>query len=283
MGILATSMSAILVRWADAPATVNGFYRMTTAAILMSIPLVVQAKRQPLVFDRSVDSGLRRALAFAALGGVFFALNLSAWNTGALVTSAANVSLLGNTTVIWVPLAGMLFFKVHLRPAFWLGLVLALSGAFVILGRDLVAHPTLGIGDSFALLASLFYTGYMLIMERVRAMLSTLISWWVSTVASALTMLLLTLALREPLAGYAWTSYAIFIVTALVIQIGGFLSLSYALGHLPASLVSITLLIQPVITAFLAIPLLGQAIAPIQAFGSGLVLTGIVIAHRSRL
>jgi drug/metabolite transporter (DMT)-like permease len=174
-------------------------------------------------------------------------------------------------------------FKERLRPAFWGGLALALVGAVINLARDLLAHPTLGIGDLFALLASLFCTGYFITMERGRANLSTLVAWWISTMASALTLLALTLLLQQSFVGYAWTSYAIFVATALVVQIGGFLSLSYALGHLPASLVSVSLLIQPVITAFLAVPLLAQSIALVQAIGGIIVLTGIFIVHKSKV
>ena len=281
-GIVAASMSAILVRWANAPAAVNGFYRMAAAAILMTIPLVRQITRRSS--SQVVIQELRasRSVGLAAFAGMFFAFNLTLWNTGALITSAANVMLLGNTSVLWVPLAGLVLFKERLRPTFWGGLALALFGAVVILGRDLLAHPTLGIGDLLALLASLFYTGYLLTMERVRAKLSTLAAWWTATTASALTLIVLTLLLQQSLVGYAWTSYAIFVATALVVQIGGFLSLSYALGHLPASLVSASLLAQPVITAFLAVPLLGQSVGVVQAIGGALVLGGIFIVHKSR-
>jgi drug/metabolite transporter (DMT)-like permease len=59
------------------------------------------------------------------------------------------------------------------------------------------------------------------------------------------------------------------------------LAINYALGYLPATLVSPTLLAQPVLTALLAGPLLGEQIGSWQAVAGLGVLAGILIVHRS--
>jgi len=252
---------------------VIGFYRMTLAAMVMAIPFARATRRTPPA---------ARHVILAAIAGAFFGLNLWAWNTSAQITTAANVTLLGNLTVVWVPLVAMFLFKQKLRRAFWLGLVGAVAGALLILGQDLLAHPALSVGDAFALAASFVYTGYFFTMERARAGLSALVAWWLSTTTTALVMLALTLALGAPLTGFPLASYAIFAIMALVIQIGGFLSLNYAQGHLPAHIVSASMLAQPVLTALLAVPLLGQAIGLAQIIGGALVISGIFIVHQSR-
>jgi len=65
-------------------------------------------------------------------------------------------------------------------------------------------------------------------------------------------------------------------------QIGGYLAIGYALGHLPASVVSPTMIGQPVLTAFLAIFLLGEHLSSAQIIGGLIVLLGIFWVHRSR-
>jgi drug/metabolite transporter (DMT)-like permease len=69
----------------------------------------------------------------------------------------------------------------------------------------------------------------------------------------------------------------------LVSQVGGYLSIGYALGHLPASIVAPTLIGQPVVTALLAFPLLGEALRTQQWIGGLVVLLGIYLVHRSRM
>jgi drug/metabolite transporter (DMT)-like permease len=90
----------------------------------------------------------------------------------------------------------------------------------------------------------------------------------------------LSLALGQPLTGYPLASYLNLLAVALITQVGGYLAINYALGHLPASLVSPTLLGQPVVTALLAVPLLGEAITAVQVLGGVLVLGGIALLHR---
>jgi drug/metabolite transporter (DMT)-like permease len=288
-GILAVSMAAILVRWANAPATVMGFWRMLIAALVMSIPFSRAIGKSPVISSEArnlradAKSSVTRHLPLAILAGFFFALNLAAWNMGALNTTAANVTLLGNLSVVWVPLATMFVFKRKLRSAFWLGLVCAMIGAIIILGQDMIAHPALGVGDLWGIASSFVYTVYLLAMEQARKQLSALVAWWTSTATSVIIMLALSLALGAPLTGYPLASFIIFAIMALVIQIGGFLSLNYAQGHLPAPLVAASMLAQPVLTAILAVPLLGQSLVLVQVIGGVLVLAGIVIVHRSRV
>jgi drug/metabolite transporter (DMT)-like permease len=63
----------------------------------------------------------------------------------------------------------------------------------------------------------------------------------------------------------------------------GYLAISYALGHLPASVVAPTLIGQPILTAILAIPLLGEIPAPIQWIGGAIALAGIYIVNQSHM
>lgn len=279
-GILAVSMAAILVRWANAPATVMGFWRMCIAALVMAIP--VYALRNTEHASRLTSHASGNAFPLAVLAGVFFALNLAAWNTGALYTTAANVTLLGNLSVVWVPLVTMFVFKQTLRRAFWLGLGCAMLGVVIILSQDLIAHPTLGVGDLWGIASSFVYSVYILTMEQARKHLSALVAWWISTATSALGLLVMSLGLGVSLTDYPLATFIIFAIMAIVLQIGGFLSLNYALGHLPAPIVSASLLAQPILTALLAIPLLGQSIGLVQLWGGALVMMGIIIVHRSR-
>ncbi len=267
-------MSAIFIKWANAPGPVNGFYRMTIAIAILALPVSWQAKRQAPFSPRH--------LWLAAFGGLFFALDLAFWNTSILITSAANATLLGNSSVLWVSLGAMIFFKERLRPAFWGGLLLALFGILIIFGQDYVTHPTLGYGDLLAIVAGFFYGAFFLVAERARDKLSSFIAWWVSSAASALSLLAISLAFGMPLTGYPITMWLSVIGLALITQVLGLLSVNYALGHLPASLVSPSLLGQPVVTAIIAVPLLGQPLGAVQMVGGLLALVGILIVHRSK-
>ncbi|MBN2148202.1 MAG: DMT family transporter [Anaerolineales bacterium] len=274
-GIGCLSFSAMFVRWANAPGPVMAIYRIGIATVLLT-PLYVRERRK---------AGLLlpgKVLLWPLLGGVLTALDHAVWNTSVLYTSAANATLLGNTAPLWVALFAWLVFREKLGSLFWFGLVLALGGAAAVLGSDFLHHPTLGWGDMLALVAGVFYAGYFLTTQRGRQGLATLPYVWVVNLSASISLLLISLVLRLPLAGYSTTTYLAFVGAALVSQVGGYLALSYALGHLPASVVSPTMIGQPVLTALLAIPLLGEGLHAVQWIGGITVLLGIYLVHRSR-
>lgn len=251
-----------------------GVYRLGIASLVMA-PL--------FIFRRWGKARLTKwALFFALLGGLLTALDHAFWNTAVLYTTAANATLFGNTAPLWVALIAWLIFKERLKPMFWIGLALTLTGAAIVLGSDFLLHPDLGTGDMIALGAAIFYGGYLLVTQRGRQHLDTLSYVWLVSLSSALILLGVSLGMELPLTGFSSQTYLAFLGAALVSQVLGYLAVAYALGHLPASLVSPTLIGQPVVTALLSIPFLGEVMSPAQWIGGVGVLAGIYLVHHNR-
>lgn len=273
IGILALSLSAMFVRWADAPGPITGFYRLFFAAFMLA-PFFVHRCLKNCTLNRT-------NIIFPILGGLFSAFDLAFWNTSLDYTTASNATLLGNTAPLWVALVAMLVFHEKLKKDFWLGLGLALCGAALVMSADFFIHPTIGIGDLMASAAGVFYAGYYLATQRGRRHLDPISYIWLVAVSASLGLLVINLALGFPLTGYTTQTWLVFLATALVSQIIGYVSVSYALGHLPASVVAPTMIGQPVMTTILAIPLLKEVPQPIQLLGGIAVLAGIYLVHQS--
>lgn len=274
VGILSLGFSAIFVRWADAPGPVASFYRMVVSVILLAWPFYWRVK--------TGGSLPRRGLRFAVLGGLFFAADLAFWSSGVILSGAANPTLLANTAPLWVGLGALFLFRERLDAMFWVGLLLAMAGAVIILGLDSLRAMSFGLGTLFGLFSGFFYGGYYLITQRGRETLDSLTYFWPAAVSSTLGLLVLNLALCQPLTGYSAFTYLNFFALGLVPQVLGYLAINYALGHLPASVVAPTMLGQPVLTAILAGPLLGEILSLWQVVGGIAVLAGVYVVHRSR-
>jgi drug/metabolite transporter (DMT)-like permease len=272
-GIVCIAWSAIFVRWTDIPGPASAFYRMLIPAVVLLPTLATNRKRE------RIDG---RTWLIIGLGGLFFALDLALYNTAILRTSAANATLLGNNTPIVVGLLTWMVFRRRPQPAFWLGLVLAIGGSVVILWGDLARHAQFGVGDIMALGAAACFAVYLLATEKVRTTTSTLTFLRLSMIATTLVLLLLNFAmgisLRVPHRHTWWALLGL----GLVSQLGGYLALTYALGHLPATITSISLLTQGPLTAAMAAVLLGEALTLAQIVGGALVLFGVGLAHRQR-
>jgi len=270
-GILCISWSAIFVRWTDIPGPASAFYRLLIPSVVL-LPT--------FVFDREKPRLSLRTLGIISLGGLFFALDLGFYNTSILQTSAANATLLGNNTPIAVGLLTWFVFGRRPSLAFWLGLALAVSGSLVILWSDLARHPKFGLGDVFALSAAACFAVYLMATEQVRTHTSTLVFLRLAIFSSTIFLFLFNFVLRVPLGVPNARSWAALLGLGLVSQLGGYLALTYALGHLPATITSVSLLSQGPLTALLAAILLGEPLSTAQIIGGILVLAGVGLANR---
>ncbi|MBS1248674.1 MAG: hypothetical protein MAG431_00233 [Chloroflexi bacterium] len=280
IGILSLGFSAIFVREAGAPGTVTAFYRMAIGSLAMTVPFGVHRHRQG---EEGAGRSLPRpALGTAMLGGVFFAADLTLWATGIVISGATIPTLMANTAPLWVGLGAWWMFKEKLPPKFWGGLALALVGAGVLLGHDFSRSASFGMGSLLGLGAAVFYGVYLLATQPARAKLDTITYHWVTTSTSALVLLLVNVALKRTLWGYPLATYLYFLAVGIVVQVFGWMAVNYAQGYLPASLVSPTLLIQPVLTALIAWPLLGETLTSWHLLGGVAVIGGVYLVHRSR-
>ena len=272
-GVVALSLSAMFDRWANAPGPVTAFYRLALSTLLL-LPFFARGARRPQAIPSS-------HLVFPLLAGVFTAFDLGLWTSSLSYTTAANATLLGNTAPLWVALGAWLVFREKLSRDFWGGLVLALAGALLIMGTDFLFHPRFGIGDLMAIFTGVFYGCYFLATQRSRERFSSLNHLWLTGLSASLTLWIINLVLGHPLGGYDRQSWLIFFSTAIVSQLIGYLALAYALGLLPARIVAPTMILQPVLTAILAIPLLGEVPSLWQAAGGLIALCGIYVVNRS--
>jgi drug/metabolite transporter (DMT)-like permease len=267
------AFSAIFVRWAEVPGTVSALYRVAVAVVVLGIPFGRAARAGRVPLDR-------RSLLLAVAAGIFFSCDLAMWNTSLFMTSVANSTLLANDAPIIVGLAALLLLHERLGVAYWAGLAVALGGMSLIVGLDLIGHTGLGAGDLLALAAGASYGFYMLVTQLLRSRMDTLPTLWIAGLVGIAILLPVNLAQHHALWGFSARDYLALLGLGLISQTVGWLAINYALGHLPASIVSPTLLGQPILTAILGVPLLGEALSGRQIAGGLVALAGIYLVNR---
>jgi drug/metabolite transporter (DMT)-like permease len=274
-GILSIGFSALLIRWANAPGVVSSFYRMSIGALIMVIPFVNHFKKRNGPISRS---GVRLAVA----GGFFFSLDLIFWSTGIGFGGATIPTLFANTAPFWVGLGSWVILKEKLSSKFWLGSFIAMIGASLIFGANWQHTPEFGLGALLGAFSAVFYGAFHLISQRGREYLDTISYYWISTAVSAIFLLLFSLIFQQPMGGYDTNSWILFVVMGINVQVIGWVCINFAQGHIPATIVSPTMLIQPVMTAFLAAFLLNEILTPRILIGGFVILLGVYLVHRGR-
>ena len=266
LGILCIGLSGIFVKMAGLPGPVSAFYRMLFAAAVLVPVWLGRTKRHPAPQD----------LGLILAGGIFLALDLALWNTSLLLIPAATATLLANNAPLWVGLASFLLFRERLGAFYWLGLLLSLAGMVALLGFDVVRELRLDRGSLLALLASLFYSVYLLTTQRARSRVDLVTFMALSTLSSLVVLFLINLAMGQTLTGFSTRAWLALAGLGLVTHLGGWLGINYALGHLRAAPVSVWLLGQVLVTALVAMPLLGEYPSLGHLVGGVLILAGIL-------
>jgi drug/metabolite transporter (DMT)-like permease len=270
--------SAIFIRWSEIPGPSSALYRVAIAGAVLVPWRCISALASRRERQR-VASTSRRAYLLALGGGIFFGLDLALYNTAVMRTTATAATLFGNNAPIFVGIGSWLVFRRRPARRFWIGLAFAMLGAAILLvatARGQTGEADLA-GAAMALAAAAFFAAYLLTTERVREEMDTLTFNAAAIVGSVATVVIVCLVLGSPLGGFSTRTWLALFGLGLISQLGAYLALTYALGHLPATIGSVGLLAQVPLTAILAVPLLGEPLTMPYLIGGALVLFGIYI------
>src|SRR3990167_8993881 len=264
-GNIALSLGAMLVRMADTGPTASAFWRMTLA-----LPLL-------LIFAWRETGGHmppRPAVLVAAMAGIFFALDLAAWHIGILQTKVANATLFGNCASLLLVIWGIIL--VRRLPRGWqaAAIGLAFTGSALLMGQSYELSPDYLVGDLFSLFAGVLYTGYVILMQRVRG---TLAPWTALAIASTVCVPILlgtALALGETIMPQNWTPL---ILLALTSQIVGQGLMIWSLPRFSPLVIGLTLLVQPAVAALTGWIGFGETLSAIDILGGMMVGAALVL------
>ncbi len=292
-GILASSSASIFIRFAqgDAPSLVIAAYRLALATLILA-PFALARRREELK-----SLGWRR-LGLMLLSGVFLGFHFATWITSLRYTSVPSSAVLVATSPLWVALLAPIFLKEKITRMVAVGLVIALAGSVVVGGGDSCQLTANGVsceslsqalegksllGNGLALAGAWFAAFYLIIGRKVRGGMSLLTYTFVVYGTAAVTLLLMVALSHQSLGGYAPRTYLYYLALALIPQLLGHSSFNWALKFIPAAIVSLVLLGEPIASSILAYLILNEPPTFLEIIGGILILAGIYLASRPEL
>ena len=293
LAVAAISTSAIFIRWSGAPSVVKAFYRVLfmTAAVA---PFAVR----DLEGFRAVS---RTDLALATVAGLALAAHFAAWFESLVWTSVAASVTLVTTQPVFVAVGAALLLDERLTPRILGGMAVALTGAVGMsvgplvvgplrAGGDVVASlrtavaatPGQFYGNALALAGAVLAGVYVLtgrsLRQRLPLFAYTFVVYAVCTVALGG----LAVGTDAALLGYPRVEWGLFLAMALLPGMVGHTVINWALKYVESSVVSVSLLGEPVGSTLLALVLLGEAPETITVVGGAVVLVGIYVTGQGR-
>jgi drug/metabolite transporter (DMT)-like permease len=169
-----------------------------------------------------------------------------------------------------------------------LGIVVALAGMVAMSLGDLLSGVVVAgarplFGNSLALVGAVAAAGYVLAGRSLRQRIDLVPYVTVVYVGCASTLLALILAEGHPLTGYPPREWLLFVGMAVGPGLFGHTVINWALAHVESSVVSVSLLGEPVVSTVLAVLLLPDQIPSLLTIAGGsVVLLGIYVTTTAR-
>jgi drug/metabolite transporter (DMT)-like permease len=273
LGAALISTTSIFVRWAHVEPTTSAFYRMAFGGIML-LALQVARGRWRMPDRGEVGWLLLPALAFGA--------DLMVWHRSIRIVGPGLATLLGNFQVFIMAAVGIVFY--HERPGwrFALGVALALAGLWLLVGAGWQAlSPEYRWGVLLGVLTGVAYAVYMLSLRQAQMRRASLTPERTLCIVSLLCAAMLAVAVGVEGSGFgipdAHTWLAL-LGLAFFGQVLGWVLIARAMPQIPASLVGLLLLLQPVLSFVLDVLLFARPTGGIDWVGLALSLVGIFVA-----
>jgi drug/metabolite transporter (DMT)-like permease len=275
LGAMCISAAAILFTLANVSPVAATFYRCALPLPVLGVLAVTEQRRhgpRPLA-----------SRGYAALAGVFLAVNLVLWIHAIADVGAGVATVLGNLQVLFIAVLAWMFLGERPGRRFLAILPVVLLG--VVLVSGVIGHPGTGrhpvAGVVFGLATSATYGCFLLIMRQTAGTARHVAGQLFDATAGAavaallLGLLLGRLQLAIPLRSLAWL--LVLMVTSGIV---GWLLITWSLPRLPAALSALVLLVEPAGALALAAVVLRQRPTLIQIAGAVLVCGGVLLAAR---
>jgi drug/metabolite transporter (DMT)-like permease len=273
VGVFAVSFSALFVRLTSAPALIIATYRLLFTFLALA-PYALLRYRPELA---ALSWKLR---GLAAASGICLALHLVTWFISLRYTSVASSVVLVTTQPVFVVIGSWFFFKERVSRLAMLGGALALCGSVIIGAADFQIGRDALLGDLLALSAAILVSGYLLIGRRLRGGISLPVYTFYTYGSSAAALILTSLATGTPFAPYPARDWIIFLALALVCTVIGHTIFNWVLRYVQASVVSVSVLGEPLGAILWASVFLREYPTLRQTIGAGFIFGGLFIFTR---
>ena len=291
VAVVAVSTSAILVRWSGAPSIIKALYRVLFTTLLLAPFALTRYRSEFRLLTR-------RDLALGTASGIALAAHFVTWFESLNWTTVAASVTLVQAQPLFVAVGAYFLLGERVTGRTVAGILVAVGGiavmsfggqALAMLGVDVAALgiPVAGVsfddastyGNVLAVVGAVTAAGYVLAGRSLRQRVSLVP--YVTVVYGVCTVVLLVVALAEgrtvSLAAYSRTEWLLFLGMAVGPGVLGHTVINWALKYVESSVVSVSLLGEPVGSTLLALLLLAEVPGPLTLVGGAVVLSGIYV------
>lgn len=231
-----------------------------------------------IVFPRRVLRARHRALAVAALLGVWLTVGYGLQTVGLLYTTASKSAFITGLSVVLVPLLSLAVTRTRPQPPSVIAVLIAASGLYLLTSPGAMG---VNVGDLLTLGCAVGFALHIVTTERAapRHDPVPLAFWQVVTTAALCTVLMG--AVEEPRLGLTAWSVAALVITGIFATAVAFAVQMWAQRRTSATHVAVIFTAEPVFAALFARFIQHEALGATGVAGGTLIILGVLLAQMS--
>ncbi len=264
IAVFNVSWASIFVRLANAPGVVCATWRLIFSTIItLSISVLFNGLGELVSLNK-------KTILLAIVSGASLAIHFATWMESLfLLTIAVSVTLVVTYPLI-TALIEHFILKEKIKIIQWIGITVAFIGAsalsFSTINDNPLSHTSNTIlGLVLALVGALAAAIYFVIGRIIRQETSMITYTSITYTSASIVLLLTSILLGYNLVKYDASTWLYFVLLAVVPMLGGHSVLNYLLRYIKASVITATVLGEPIGASILAAIILGEVL-PIQSY-----------------
>lgn len=303
LGLISASFSSILIAWGEQDLSINQvvFDRLFITTLVYGLYKVMTQVRKSIqdgkteVRSISNESQVEEERGWSNLKeerftiisilflGFFFYANQLVWSWSIENTSIANSTVLHNLTPIFTATGAFLWLGQSFSKAFLIGILISIAGAIELEVGSFSFEYSHLLGDLAAVISAAFYSIYLLILERLKGRISTVDIVFLYCLAGSLLALPALMIHKDNLFPHSIRGWITVLLLSFVCQILGQALIVYCTQQLSSSIVSLSHLLCPCMSAVEAWLIFGERLTVASLVGFLTILLGLFISSFSQI
>ncbi len=271
-GVVALSTSAIFVKIANAPSAITAFYRLFfTLLVLLPFAVCRKAGREEI---RRLS---KRQVVLSVLAGIFLGIHYVMWFESLNYTSVASSTVIVTLQPVFTIILAYVFAHEKQNRVAITGCAIALIGSFIIGYGDFQVDSRALWGDLLALVAASIISAYFFMGQNLRKDMSAVVYSVLGYCGSVAFLAVYAVMQGQPFFGYSPLTWKCFLGLAVITTVMGQFIFNLLLKWLPATMISMSILGEPVGTCILAYFILHEVMSVQQIVGIVIIIGGLAV------
>ena len=270
-GCVLFGMGSLIVAFVDVGAYAIAFWRLAIAAGVFGVFAVQQRAAMP---------ASRIAILFAALSGIFLALDLALWHESIHAVGPGISTLLNSLQIFFLAGIGIAFFGERLTLIQLCSLLLAITGVAMIGSPEFGHNDNAAWGFTSGIISGFMFAAAMASIRKTHdnEITNLIALMLISSAAGALAILPLGLIIDHGhFVPVGWQDITLVIIYGTVMQCVAWGLVAFSIPKLSLALTGLIMLSEPVAALIIDYLLLNKPINALQWFGALVTLTAIYI------